>query len=61
MSNLFVISFYCKPSICFANNLYVIGENGDHFCIQNPKKTVYRKYSMQLKKKLSLPTCVINV
>lgn len=38
MSNLFVIIFHCKLLICYANNLYDIGGNGDNFLIQNPKK-----------------------
>jgi hypothetical protein len=39
----------------------VIGGNGGHFWIQHPRKHKgYQKYSMQLKKKLFLQTCVIN-
>jgi hypothetical protein len=39
----------------------VIGGNGGHFWIQHPRKhKVYQKYSMQLKKKLFLQTCVIH-
>jgi hypothetical protein len=39
----------------------VIGGNGGHFWIQHPRKhKVYQKYSMQLKKKIFLQTCVIQ-
>jgi hypothetical protein len=39
----------------------VIGGNGGHFWNQHPRKhKVYQKYSMQLKKKLFLQTCVIR-
>jgi hypothetical protein len=52
--------FYCKLSL-FCKKPYVVGGNGGHFWIQHPRKhKVYQKYSMQLKKKIFLQTCVIN-
>jgi hypothetical protein len=52
--------FYSNPYY-FAKKQYVIGGNGGHFWIQHLRKhKVYQKYSMQLKKKLFLQTCVIN-
>jgi hypothetical protein len=55
-----VLIFYCKP-LLFCKKPYVIGGKGGHFWIQHPRKhKVYQKYSMQLKKKLFLQTCVIN-
>jgi hypothetical protein len=50
----FVTLYYFAKTVCDMGN-------GGHFWSQLPRKhKVYQKYSMQLKKKLFLQTCVIS-